>query len=309
MKRTIALTALVLFTSSGIAAAADVKPQQARPSRVTRLERSVRQLERKLRSARASFRDERARVATLQAQSASDRAQIGTLTSQAADLRNLLAQRTSERDAARRQAASAQAQLDAIPTPLEAAEQYLDRVVWAAEATDPSRSHGEIVSLAVMNYVADNHVSLFMRAYLQAFGAWENPTTANSILAVQAGLCGNAAIVFEALVRHFGYQVRSVELYYDDPPGSPNGHSSAEVYYDGAWHFLDPTFGLYYTDATTGNILDLTTTRADGGVEHKNDALLFNVIENPRDAGGDNDSWFVTDPSTVVEIGQHAPVG
>lgn len=190
------------------------------------------------------------------------------------------------------------------PTPAEQAEQYVARVTWAAEASDPTRPKGEIVALAAMNYVADNHVNLFMRSYLKEHGGIPSLKTANEMLAAEAGLCGNAADVFATIVRHFGYQVRSVAFYYADPPGTQDGHTAAEVYYDGGWHYFDPTFSLYWRDASTGNVLDIGTARAGGGVEHKNNELLFNVIENPRDPGGGgvSDSWFELDPTTTVQL-------
>lgn len=230
--------------------------------------------------------------------------EVAALQGQVTTLQEQFAQRTQELDAARKQADQLQAQLNAIPTPLEAAEQYLDRVVWAAEATDPKRPAGEIVSIAAMNYVADNHVNLFMRSYLLEHGGLPSLSTAGEILGAQAGLCGNAEIAFEALVRHFGYDVHRANFYYDDPPGTPDGHTAAEVYYNGAWHFFDPTFGLYWR-GPDGNVLDINTVRTSGGIEHKNDDLLFNIIEDERDAGGSgvSDTWFETDPTTVVDVG------
>lgn len=245
---------------------------------------------RQLRHAQAEERELKTQVAELQSELTASGAQGAALRAQL--------------DTARGQAATYKARLDAIPTPLEAADQYMERVVWAAKATDPERPLGEIVSLAAMDYVTDNHVNLFMRSYLLEHGGLPSLTTPNGIFTAQAGLCGNAEIAFEALVRHFGFNVRRANFYYSDP--GPDGHTAAEVYYGGAWHFFDPTFGLYWRGAagTDGNVLDITTVRTSGGIEHKNDALLFNVIEDKRDAGGGgvSDTWFETDPTTVVQL-------
>lgn len=242
---------------------------------------------RQLRQARNSLRAERARAASLEAQVAGLQAQVASL--------------TQERNQAQTRAAALDARLAAIPTPLQAAYQYMERIVWAAEATDPSRPKGEIVALAAMDYVADNHVNLFMRSYLLEHGGLPALTTADAILTAQAGLCGNAEIAFESLVRHFGFDVRRANFYYSDP--APQGHTAAEVYYGGSWHFFDPTFSLYWRGAA-GDVLAITTVRANGGIEYKNNALLFNVIENKRDAGGGgiSDTWFETDPTTVVQL-------
>jgi transglutaminase-like putative cysteine protease len=292
MKKTLTVF-LALVVVLGIASGAGASGPQ---DKIKRLERTVRTLERKVRASRSSYRAERKRAASLGAQ-------VASLTSRNSSLRASLVRRTAERDAAQAETASLQKQLASIPTPLAAAEQYMARVVWAAEATDPARPTGEIVALAALGYVADNHVNLFMRSYLLTHGGLPPLATANATLAAQAGLCGNAAIVFATLVRHLGFTVRSVGFYYDDPPGAPNGHTAAEVYYGGGWHYFDPTFSLYWRDASSGNVLDIHTVRASGGIEHKNNDLLFNVIENPRDRGGGgtgSDTWFETDPATTV---------
>lgn len=260
----------------------------------------IRVLRHKLLNMTKDRNTQKGRLRSRSHQIASLKSEVAELRGQIASLQTDLAHRTNELDVAQKQATALQGKLDAIPTSLLAAEQYLDRVVWAAEATDPNRPKGEIVSLEAMNYVADNHVNLFMRAYLLNHGGLPSLATANDILTAQAGLCGNAEIAFEALVRHFGFDVRRVNFYYDDPASVPDGHTAAEVYYDGAWHFFDPTFSIYWRGAG-GGVLDINTVRASGGTEHKNNDLLFNVIENERDPLGDgDDSWFETAPGTLV---------
>ena len=67
-----------------------------------------------------------------------------------------------------------------------------------------------------------------------------------------------------------------------------------------AWSLTsnDPTYAVFWTDAPA-NVLSITDVRAGSGTQQK-DALGFtNLVENTL--YGD-DTWFVTDPATVVEI-------
>lgn len=238
-------------------------------------------------------------------------AQVAELQSELASSQGQVAALKSQLGSAQGQVATYKARLAAIPSPLEAAEQYVSREVEGAELTDPLRPAGEVASLAAMEYVETN-VSFMERVWRLRHGlpvpgdTPGYPVTANSIFTTGAGQCAAHAFAFAALMRHLGYPVRSVSFYYDDPPGTPGGHTSTEVYYGGAWHYFDPSFDLYWTDAA-GNVLDITTERAVGGIEHKANALLFNVIENPKDAGGGgtSDSWFETDPATRVVLDEN----
>lgn len=51
------------------------------------------------------------------------------------------------------------------------------------------------------------------------------------------GICDDAAISFAVLARHAGLKARVWGL---------TGHVTSEVFYDGAWHMLDPDQGIYY---------------------------------------------------------------
>jgi transglutaminase superfamily protein len=273
-----------------------------RNPQVARLNREVETLRHRLRSMTAARAQVKAALASAQGQ-------LSSLQGEAASLQGTVAQRTSERDAARSQAASLQAQIAAIPTPVVAAEQEISREIWEAEREAPSRPVGEIVSLAVTNYVAEN-VSFLTRGYFIAHG-WpvsgeDTPANTNVILDTHVGECGQHAIAFATLMRHFGYPVRSVQFWYDDPPGSPNGHIADEVYYDGSWHYFDSSLDLYWTDTPDGNVLSISNMRANGGVQHMG-VLLFDTMLDYDDPGAiahSNDiTWFETDPTTNVVLG------
>jgi transglutaminase-like putative cysteine protease len=134
--------------------------------------------------------------------------------------------------------------------------------------------------------------------YLEIFGGQLPGPTPDAVLGAQAGLCGDAALAFAAIVKQLGLGARSVQFYYDDPGNVPDSHIAVEVSYDGGWHYYDPTFGVFYTDAS-GNVLPITDVRAGSGTEQKDELTFTNLVENTF--YGD-DTWFVTDPTTVVEI-------
>lgn len=74
-----------------------------------------------------------------------------------------------------------------------------------------------------------------------------NGGTATKIIREGYGICGAISTVFRTLCRRVGLPARYVGAFYLRPV--QGGHAISEVYWDGAWHLLDPTFGLlYYTE-------------------------------------------------------------
>jgi transglutaminase superfamily protein len=180
-------------------------------------------------------------------------------------------------------------------------DQVRREVAWGL--TNSSYSIGALTALSAMNYTV-GHVSVGAYGYLLMMGLplpgpAGNPTP-NSILGLQAGICGHAALTFAAIVKHFGYPVRSVQFWYTYPDGvTPDSHIAAEVFYDGAWHFFDPTFGVFWTDIG-GNVESIDDVRTNGGTRVADTASFTNLIEDP--AWGGDASAFVTDPLTRVVI-------
>ncbi len=232
----------------------------------------------------------------------SSQKQLGAANQQIASLQALVTQRASERDAALQQAAALQVELAAVPQPLALAEEQVRREVGWAEygykANGTPYSDGRLIALAAMNYVV-GHVSTGAYGYLEAFGGALPTSKPDSILGTQAGICGHAALTLAAIIQHFGYSVRSVQFYYTTPDGSPDSHIAAEVFYDGGWHYFDPTFGVFWTEPA-GGVLGITDTRAGGGTEHKDDVSFTNLVEDPWFAG--DDTAFETDQTTMVVI-------
>lgn len=185
------------------------------------------------------------------------------------------------------------------PSPLEIALEQVRREVAYVKGGVPQYSRGQLVSEAALDYVA-GHVSDTAYGYIAAFeGKKKVPRpTPNGALRTQAGICTGAAVTFGTIVHHFGFKVRSVNFYYDDPPpyNTPDGHVAVEVWYDGGWHFFDPTFGLFWSDAS-GHVLPVDQVRAGLGSLQKDVAAFTNIFE---DAVFGNDAWFVTDPTTRI---------
>ena len=197
----------------------------------------------------------------------------------------------------------AKAQLNAannsLDTPLQIALKQIHREVAYVKGGVPQYSKGQLIAEAAMDYVA-GHVSDTAYGYIAVFKGKHEvpPPTPNSALGTQAGICTGAAVTFGTIVHHFGFKVRSVNFYYNDPPpyNTPDGHVAAEVWYEGGWHFYDPTYGLFWTDAN-GHVLPVTEIRGGLGSLQKNVAAFTNVFE---DAVFGNDAWFVTDPTTRI---------
>lgn len=227
----------------------------------------------------------------------------GTLAQTTAELAQTTAALTQTRAqlaAAQASATSLQARLDAIPTPLAVAEEQVRREVFYEQQQDLPYSPGRLVAQAAMDYV-NGHVSASAYGFLSVTHGVLPVATPESVLGGQAGICGHAALTFADIVKHFGYEVRSVQFYYTDPPpySTPDSHIATEVYYDGSWHFFDPTFGVLWFDQTTGNVLSITDARAGLGTKSKDEATFTNLAEDFFYGDGTS---FETDPATSVVL-------
>ena len=106
-------------------------------------------------------------------------------------------------------------------------------------------------ALALMNYV-NGLVSAPNYGYLATNGHAPE-SDPNEILAAQAGLCEQAQLVYLAIASRLGLPARPIYIWYPEEfpeytgPGVP-GHATVEVSYGGAWHWFDPTWGMFYRD-------------------------------------------------------------
>lgn len=82
--------------------------------------------------------------------------------------------------------------------------------------------------------------------------------TATKVLQQDYVLCGGFSVVLTALWRRVGFPARQVVM---DNLELFDSHTCAEVYYDNAWHFFDPTEGVFFRarahDGKWGPILSL----------------------------------------------------
>lgn len=281
------LRLLVLVVASGSSASTR---RNGSPARLARLSRDVAHLRAQLHAAKIARGKADASLAAVTAELQSSQEQLGAAQQQIAELQGQLGNLQG-------QVATLQVALSSVPVPLSAAIEQVRREV-AYVRGGVSYSYGQLVSEAAMDYTV-GHVSDTAYGYLEWFGGTLPGFDPNDILAAQAGICGQAANVFAGIVSAFGFPVRSVQFYYDDPGGIPDVHVTVEVYYDGGWHMFDPTYGQFWT-ASSGAVLSIADVRAGSGTLQKDVASFTNVFE---DAVLGNDTWFVTDPATRVVIG------
>lgn len=134
----------------------------------------------------------------------------------------------------------------------EADQEVADRVTYVEQtlALEHRRlPHDYLVSLAAMSYVV-GHVSAAQYGYLET-AHHALPQTPAEALAEQAGICGQAASTMLAILNHFHVRARRVAIYYSTPHTRVNGHTTVEVRFEGAWHWLDPTWGTVYVRPNT----------------------------------------------------------
>jgi hypothetical protein len=235
---------------------------------------------------------------------------LRTLRAEVRALRGRVRALTAERGRLRAALANASRELTrlkagTIPTPFSVAvEQVRHEVQWA-EGSTTAPLRGQFVAEAALDYVV-GHVSTGAYGYLELVygeppGGPDLPPyheSINGVLGSQTGICVQAERTFAAIVKRLGFPVRDVGFDYVEPNGAPGAHAAAEVYYGGAWHFFDPTFGQFWTDPA-GDVLSVEAVRANGGSERRDDVSFTNLIEDTESPSG-IDTWFETDPATTV---------
>ena len=203
-------------------------------------------------------------------------------------LRRTLAQRTAERDQARASIATAPPP-PATPSPLAAAVEQVSHEIAYTENSVPGH-RDMLIAYAAMTYV-NGHVSA------PAYGFGIHPeATADSVLRYGAGICGHAALTYAAIVKRFGVPVRSVQFYY----ANGGGHIAVEAFYEGDWHFFDPTWGAYYADTDVLSITEIRARQDASSLLHENGTLFWHVVQDF--SGGTTDLPLELDPVTRVEI-------
>ena len=260
-------------------AALMVAPAQAAP--VTEHAPQIRELKSELRQTRASLRRTSRTLRVTRTRLAAAQTQIG-------ELETDLATRTAERDAA----VAAGLRPSAVATAVE----QVRREVAHVQRPDATWSRQALIAHAAMNYVT-GHVSAPAYGFMNAVMGTSPLPNAESVLQAGAGICGHAALTFAAIVRRFDIPVRSVQFYYAD---GINNHIADEVYYDGAWHYFDPTWGAFYSDGL--RVLSITEARERTDARsllHQNDTLFWRWALR---RAGVPELGAETDATTRVEI-------
>jgi Transglutaminase-like superfamily len=185
------------------------------------------------------------------------------------------------------------AKFEAIPTETARAVQLVrDEVTYVKHTfaqQGRSMPDGYLSSLAIMNYVV-GHVTAPEYGFRHEIAMLPLPVSdVETILQMQAGICGNASFAFAGIAHNLGLPVRSVQFYY----GTDN-HIAVETYYEGGWHYFDPTWGLVYGDG-----LSITAARASANPQPRYDSTLLWKLTAPSSL---TNFSVLTAPSTVVDI-------
>lgn len=130
------------------------------------------------------------------------------------------------------------------------------------EADDVPEMIDEIIAAALEGLPADAdtktrmlHLIWYIHTHFVS-GTPEPSYTTRRAIVQRTAECGGSSIVLQLAARRLGYATRGVGFF-----GVPIqlGHTAVEVYWDDGWHFLDPSFGAFFTDDGTlgGEILDI----------------------------------------------------
>lgn len=283
---------VVLTLTLLVALAVPVAAQAVPSKKVARLERTVRALRKQVALSKAQLAAIRAQLAAAQRDARAAR-------QRAVELSDTLTQVNAALSASQSEVSSLQADLAAIPEPLSEGVSVVQREVAWSGAQPFSRA--EMTALAAVDYTV-GHVSAGVYWYQSDRGLTLPDWEPDVILRQESGICGQSAAVFVGIMQRLGYQVRSVQFFYNNPDGTPGQHIAVEVYYDSGWHFFDPTYATYWSDASD-NVLPISDIRAGVGAMHK-DVMTFTNIVGDADSGvANNDIWFETDPATQVVVG------
>lgn len=152
--------------------------------------------------------------------------------------------------------ASARARESADLPALDAATAQVANELTYVSTQAPSEPREYLAALAAMDYTV-GHINAALYGWRHTIAKADLPDCSTTLdlcaehsLEQQAGICGNAAAVFVAILRRLGIQAHLLNLYYVAPDGKPGGHTTAEALWGGSWHLLDPTWGVFFRTST-----------------------------------------------------------
>lgn len=132
-----------------------------------------------------------------------------------------------------------------------------------------------LIALSAMQYTEFN-VSPALYCVLQENDSEEiQKRSLYEILYTQSGLCGDMSVVFANIIKEFDIKYRIIQFYYS------NTHVAVEIYYNGGWHYYDPTWGIYFLkDSKILSIEEIVSI--DNRQEYiiHNETLLWNRVTN-----------------------------
>jgi hypothetical protein len=134
-----------------------------------------------------------------------------------------------------------------------AAEAAYVKSIYRAHHWSPPREY--VDALATLSYV-QGHVSAPLYGYLQQHRRRAPGSSPSQILAQGAGIGGHAAIVYRAIMKTFSVPTRQVDVFF--PKG---GAVLVEVWWNRAWHVVDPTFGAFFRPANASRFALLSTAQ------------------------------------------------
>jgi Transglutaminase-like superfamily len=154
---------------------------------------------------------------------------------------------TAASPAARRAAAAS----SATPT-LDAAVSQVSNEIAFVRTQVPSEQAEYIAALAALDFTV-GHVNAPLYGWRNTVAGLDQPDCrislylcAENTLRLGAGICGNAAAVYVAILERLGISAHRLNLFYTAPNGTFGGHTTAEVYWAGSWHLMDPTWGVFF---------------------------------------------------------------
>jgi hypothetical protein len=237
----------------------------------------------------ASSKSKRAQIKALEAKTqrlerriARQRNHLSTLRGQVATLQQSQGNLTSQLGVAHADSAALRGQLASTPSALSRAVEQVRREVAYVDLFrgDPSIElppREELLARAAMDYVV-GHVTAPGYGYMNVVLGAPPAVAAETALQSGSGICGHAAFTFAAIVKQFGLRVRSVQFYYAN---GVDNHIAAEVFYDGGWHYFDPTWGAYYEDGgRTMSIEEARASSAPRTLLRQNETLLWRSVQS-----------------------------
>ena len=140
------------------------------------------------------------------------------------------------------------------PEVVEAAHQIEDEAAQGATAEPGPRDYAEAATRYVLTHVRPDAFSALIEE------GQPLPADAGEALRLGAGLCGNATEVLIRVLAELGIRARPVLMFFP-VDGVTTSHVAAEAFWDGTWHYLDPTYGgIFESDGRVLSVDELLGT-------------------------------------------------